>query len=55
MVGRELERDQHRRRQGGERGNRGRAQERDRDGEGRREQWTLRDIVPMVLDHFGVS
>jgi hypothetical protein len=25
------------------------------DGAGAREQWTLRDIVPMVLDHFGVG
>jgi hypothetical protein len=23
--------------------------------EGSREQWTLRDIVPMVLDHFGMA
>jgi hypothetical protein len=20
-----------------------------------REQWTLRDVVPMVLDHFGIG
>jgi hypothetical protein len=24
------------------------------DGVDAREQWTLRDIVPMILDHFGV-
>jgi hypothetical protein len=25
------------------------------DGPGAREQWTLRDVTPMILDHFGVS